>query len=333
MKRYQNASAVLQVLPIFLFLLLSGCDSQIVEDDTSPAIANSIAPIPLAIAIADTVSTNVDANVYQRANTSSSILGVASAGSIGVVERGPRNDMWQIRFVEGSTLEGWVLESQLDEHSGGGDPPPPPPPPPSDSDIALGGASCSMGRDFFLSYEIWKDNNPGEVHYPHWPKESDSGDKITKSWSGGGLDTWGVPGAGGYNIKWTSFDNGVAHLEPTVLLFMVCSGDTNFNGVVDQEEIDMAKHVSEQMLARVPNAQLWITGEPRHEPGSACDAPAQGLSHALADSAAAHGYFQRADIDIVLTPEMVKPTGCHVDGDGLDYEGPIMAAWLSSLDE
>ncbi len=335
MKAATNLQMVTLTSALLVFGLLYGCDTEGGNErpESVSSIQASTHTSTLDFAIADTVTTTVDANVYQKPNTSSKILGTATLDSRGVLERGPRNDMWLVRFIEGSTLQGWVLEAELELGDPGDPPPPPPPPPPPSGDITLGGASCSMGRDFFLSYTVWKTNNPNEVHYEHWPKESDNGDKITKSWSGGGLDTWGVPGAGGYNIKWTSFDNGVAFMEPTVLLFMVCNGDANFNESIDEEEIDMAQHVSEQILARVPNATLYITGEPRHEPGSACDSPAPALSHILADSAAARGFFQRADIDIILTPDMVRPTGCHVDADGLTFEGPIMADWLESLDQ
>lgn len=244
------------VFPMLVALALAGCDT--VQDESLPSHAATNPSLStdaslLAIAVGDRVETVDETTVYERANESSTVVGVLEAEEAGKVLVGPRTrsgiTWFQVDFDAG--IIGYVTEEHLVlEDDGGGDPPPPPPPPPA-GDIMVGLAGCSLERETNDGFKLVSSAEEDEWT---WPRDA------TTYFSGGHLDNWANPNDG----IWDDWTNAYATYGADVIHVMPCiRGPESGKSKARSEDVPWPiDDEVEQMIAWIDNLEVLAPGVP-----------------------------------------------------------------------
>lgn len=305
-----------------LLLFLSTCDTLpgANEGPTGEATAGL-----LTLAAGDVVTTKWETVVYSQADINSTPVGVQPAGSMGVVENGPKAKagfVWyRVDFDTGA--DGLVLETDI---TGAGDPPPPPPPLPGGT--MIGALGCSMTRDLM---------QPGLYLYsalPAWQKLSPDGEPLLTHYSGGTVARWADES--GNNIKWAAYEGAAAIWPPTFVLWQICIREDEITASAADYDASLAYIYDRMRLSIADSTPVYVTPMPTYEAGWECGITGPngvGFAYDVAARAAqVTGAIYAEGLALgPLGAGTTIPDGCHANQAGAELEAGQFVAWYEAL--
>ena len=308
-------------LILFVIYLLQGCNTVDTNEPSEEEIIEAYyAQNPNALRTGDRIETTARATIY---NPLTVVAGTQPSGAAGLITNGPKikgNEVWyRVNFDAG--VDGLVSNALIQSETGIDDVPEP------NGSFTIGWLGCSMTRD------LGKGMASSPAH-TSWENKGQRGGKVLQSYSGGVISSWGQPGAGGYSIKWSAFDRGLADWPDTdLIVWQMC---INKDDITQSPEarLDQLAHISKRIAEKAPGIPLYIINQPTYQ-GVECSITGPNgvaYSQSLVDLAVERNLAREAD-GLQLGPLLQNDVkdGCHVNKGGQDKLVAQMVDWLETL--